>query len=499
MSIVKIQNCGVILTKQTKKRKVICMSKGKREQKRALRRLNLPILLLLVSVAGIAFGAYLRFEHFDLGTTINGVDCSFCTPEEAKERLEQVMNTSLKLYTMLPDGDIKLYDLTEEEIQTFEIKAPDVEVFEEMRNIQKQEPVWKRDQSKRTLTIEGNPYTVNKEAVREYLETVPELSTNMVKPQNAYLKIGDDDRLEIEPHVCGNELDFEEAFEYTVNALEAGENEVFLSEITKTEPDILVTDKSLQNAQRKINQVLDSVIRFILPDGTSISLDVEIMKHWVTENPDGSFTIDVEENLWSFVELLDQKVTEASSNMVFKSTGTGDISFSLPVYAKQVLDQETQVAKIKEVLYEGKETTMDLCLKSDPLSPYRNCKSYIELDITRQKLWLYVNGECILNGVDVVTGDESKNHGTPTGIYFLTYKARDVTLTDHKTYWSFVKYWMPFNGGIGFHDASWRYGIFGGEIYLTNGSHGCVNMAEDDAATLYQYINTEMPIFIYAS
>lgn len=35
-----------------------------------------------------------------------------------------------------------------------------------------------------------------------------------------------------------------------------------------------------------------------------------------------------------------------------------------------------------------------------------------------------------------------------------------------------VEYWMPFDGGIGFHDAPWR-DEFGGDIYLTSGSHGC--------------------------
>ena len=38
-----------------------------------------------------------------------------------------------------------------------------------------------------------------------------------------------------------------------------------------------------------------------------------------------------------------------------------------------------------------------------------------------------------------------------------------------------VKYWMPFNGGIGFHV---HHGSLhsGGSRYQTNGSHGCVNM-----------------------
>ncbi len=44
----------------------------------------------------------------------------------------------------------------------------------------------------------------------------------------------------------------------------------------------------------------------------------------------------------------------------------------------------------------------------------------------------------------------------------LTYKQRDATLKG-QGYASPVKFWMPFNGGIGFHDASWR-NTFGGTI-----------------------------------
>ncbi len=68
----------------------------------------------------------------------------------------------------------------------------------------------------------------------------------------------------------------------------------------------------------------------------------------------------------------------------------------------------------------------------------------------------------------------------------LAYKAKDQTLRGTKKadgtyeYETPVKYWMPFNGGVGFHDASWQT-TFGGSSYQTNGSHGCVNMPYDVA------------------
>ena len=50
---------------------------------------------------------------------------------------------------------------------------------------------------------------------------------------------------------------------------------------------------------------------------------------------------------------------------------------------------------------------------------------------------------------------------------------------------------MPFIGyKIGIHDASWRNGVFGGEIYKYNGSGACVNASEE--AAQYLYYNTDV-------
>ena len=78
---------------------------------------------------------------------------------------------------------------------------------------------------------------------------------------------------------------------------------------------------------------------------------------------------------------------------------------------------------------------------------------------------------------DCVTGNSSKGHDTPTGIYPINYLERDATLNG-ENYSSPVSYWMPFNGNIGLHDASWR-SSFGGNIYKYSGSHGCVNLPSE--------------------
>ena len=135
-------------------------------------------------------------------------------------------------------------------------------------------------------------------------------------------------------------------------------------------------------------------------------------------------------------------------------------------------------------------------------------REYVEdtaiiLDIQNQRLTFYKNGVVFMN-VPVITGMEG-SHDTPVGRYILkeSDKQRGVTLTgkndDGSTYHAYVEYWMPFinDRGIGFHDASWRSDdVYTTDTYHYNGSHGCVNMLESDAAKLYQNIQEDIDVLV---
>ena len=137
--------------------------------------------------------------------------------------------------------------------------------------------------------------------------------------------------------------------------------------------------------------------------------------------------------------------------------------------------------------------------EKDPIT--ENLNSYVEIDITRQMFFMYLNGECILE-TPTVTGNIGAGYYTPTGVFYLNNKVRDTVLRgsnrDGSKYASPVLYWMPFYKGFGMHDANWR-NKFGGEIYKNNGSHGCVNLPTNAAKTIYENITYDMPIFIYKS
>jgi len=120
--------------------------------------------------------------------------------------------------------------------------------------------------------------------------------------------------------------------------------------------------------------------------------------------------------------------------------------------------------------------------------------SYIEVDLTNQTLYLYKDTECILE-TPIVTGCVSRYMRTPTGVYKVLVRRMHVVLKgeDYETY---VKYWMQFYGGYGLHDAYWRW-QFGGNEYLYNGSHGCVNIPPDNAAFVFENITTGYPVIVH--
>ena len=74
--------------------------------------------------------------------------------------------------------------------------------------------------------------------------------------------------------------------------------------------------------------------------------------------------------------------------------------------------------------------------------------------------------------------------------------ADDLTYLVGTGYRSYVNYWMPFNGGIGLHDATWR-SEFGGDIYMYDGSHGCVNLPLANAGVIYNNVSAGTKVIVY--
>lgn len=110
----------------------------------------------------------------------------------------------------------------------------------------------------------------------------------------------------------------------------------------------------------------------------------------------------------------------------------------------------------------------------------------VVVDISDQHLKFYKRNAVALES-DVVTG--KPGHETNMGYQQVKATYENAELIG-PTWDVKVSVYAPFNNdGEGFHDAWWRPDTdFGGDTYMTNGSHGCVNMPLDKAKELVRQL-----------
>lgn len=137
----------------------------------------------------------------------------------------------------------------------------------------------------------------------------------------------------------------------------------------------------------------------------------------------------------------------------------------------------------------------------------RDWGAYVDIDITEQHARYYDADGNLLWESGVITGNPTRGNDTPTGVYYLRSKARDIVLrgpkdpeTNEYKWESKVSYWMPFIGSsIGLHDATWQASssFSNPNAYKTVGSHGCVNLPQDKAQELYDMLEVDTCVIVH--
>lgn len=442
--------------------------------------------IIIIFIGFIIARIYIK-DSFQYETIINGIDCSFLNINDSKKKLENSMN----------NAKIKLIFAEEKEYTClgayFNIQVDNTNILKNILLEQK-------NKSNKKIYSMQNLYKIDEQKVKEYLYSLAIFSNGNSdkEPINACLNWNEEKKqFYIEKEVLGNKLNMDDAYNYMLTSLQNGRTIIDFREITDITPEITANSLELKKQMEEINSIVSTTVEYKLYDGSSCILDCSTLKDWIYRNDDNEYIIDLDNNVPKFINEIAKKSEYELTSTKFNATGIGEIkiSFGRKTYAK--IDKEKEIDRLKKQLKNKENASWEVIYNELP--NYTNLKTYIELDLSRQRVWMYVDGECILN-TPCVTGNVSQGYSTPVGIYYLTYKTMNTTLEgynyDGSTYSSPVTYWMPFNGGIGFHDATWR-GSFGGNIYMTNGSHGCVNLPYWAASTIYTYINSSVPIIIY--
>ena len=230
---------------------------------------------------------------------------------------------------------------------------------------------------------------------------------------------------------------------------------------------------------------------------------------WKWMDVSGNSAVIPDEKIQEYVAELASKYNTRYISRTFETSTGKEVSFPAGKveYGYTIL-QDQECAQLKEDLQSGQAVEREPIYYShndwgNPMYYGRKGKddlngTYIEVNLTKQHMWFYKDGDLVIES-DVVTGDVAKNRETETGIFPLAYKKSPYTLVGGgpgDEYSVDVDYWMAFFEGQGLHDAPWK-SRFGGNIYKTDGSRGCVNLPVDVAKTVYENSKEGMAIVIY--
>lgn len=251
----------------------------------------------------------------------------------------------------------------------------------------------------------------------------------------------------------------------------------------------------------KVEQFQGCRIVYDMGDG-ELPLTPELVSSFIALDEAGGFLLDEMGNLTidetavaAFIDSLCQEYDTLGSARDFQSTRGDIVTVEGGTYGNKI-DREAELSYLLQALADHADEVHIPVYEKEARVRGRDDigDTYVEVDMKEQKLYYYEEGELLLE-TDVVTGSISGGHKTPAGVNFVYAMQRDRILRG-PDYESFVKYWAPVNRGIGIHDASWR-GSFGGEIYKTNGSHGCINVPPSVMKKLFDMLEIGVPVIMF--
>lgn len=426
-------------------------------------------------------------NHFYPGSKVNGIDISFKTINQAEEKISSVISG----YSLEVDGREGIKGkINGKEIGLVYNQKDKVKEFKNRQNPFK----WVTSLFNKKQFQIDNIMTFDKELLKEKLNKIAFFSSkNIIEPKDAAFEYSDNG-YKIVNEVNGNKIKKDAVYKSVENAILKDQNILNLDKANCYEkPKYTSKSKEVQEAKGILDKYSSLKITHTFGSNKEV-IDGSAINKWlyVDENMNVKFN---EKEIRKYVDSLAAKYNTFGKTRAF-ATALGK---TVEVYGGNygwIINKPEEVKGLIKVIEEGKDATKEPIYLQKAASHDNNDigTTYIEINLTRQHLWFYKNGALITQG-GVVTGNISENFETPSGIYILNYKERKATLKG-QDYSTEVDFWMPFNRNIGIHDAKWR-AEFGGNIYMTNGSHGCINSPYNLAKAIFDNIVPGTPIICY--
>lgn len=455
-----------------------------------------------VLILGIMYGAgvYYYKNRFFSNTEVNSIACGNMTVEEVekkikdkvedysieiqfKENKKEVIKGSDIAYTYVSDGKVK---------DSMEAQSPFLWV----------EGLFKKESYE---TAEKAEFDQAK--LKEKLESFGSMKDeNMTAPKDAYIAF-ENNQFVIKEETLGTAIEKEMLLNKLVEAVEKGEKTFSAEEAGAYKlPSVTKEDGNLKHQQEVWNSCAAVTVNYTFGDQKEV-LDGMTVKDWMTYDEAGNYVENLpvlQQNIRNYVDALGEKYNTVGKTRTITSTATGQpVAVEGGSYGYKIDSYGERTQLLADIQAHANVTREPVFAKTGKAYAENDIgNTYVEIDLTAQHLWYYKDGALLMDS-DIVSGTYyGYGRRTPGGTYSLAYKQRNQVLRPAPNpdgsyaYESPVSYWMPFNGGIGLHDANWR-GSFGGNIYLYSGSHGCINLPVSFAGGFYENIEAGCPIVCF--
>lgn len=440
--------------------------------------------VLVVIAGGYAYRSTYYQDRFLPNTSIDDIDISNKTVAEANDLLHD--RYSKQSFTIKEGNtDWKTINLAQFGLQT--------DFTKELEDLKDEQNQWTwgmayvsaaEDKKLGTVSVDQQKLTSETATIKEALETLNEGRT---ASKDATLKKGDDG-FSIEPEVVGDAIDVEQTVTDLQKAITSGESELDLTAYQK-KPSVTSDDKELAKEMESLNKIAQVNANYSI-NGSTFQIPTATIMDWLSYK-DGKNTID-EEKVRNYVADLGNQYNTSTNASTFKSTKQGEVSVPAGTLS-WTIQTDSETSALIEALKTGEDFTRSPVVlgSADPSGPLFG-NTYIEVDLKNQHMWYYKDGAVALE-TDIISGKPKSP--TPTGVFYVWNKERNATLTG-EDYSSPVDYWMPIDWtGVGIHDSDWQP-EYGGDLWKTRGSHGCVNTPPGVMKELFGMVEVGTPVIV---
>lgn len=448
--------------------------------------------VFLILIIGVyAYQVNFFKQHYLPQSTANGINISQMTYKEADKALAE--QSAKETFDILDNGQVWKQIPTSELGMEYNYSQDLKKIMDKQNNY-----LWfmnyfngQSHNLKDTSLNEDNLKAFSDALVVE----IGELNKGRVVSSNATIK-KNDQGFEIVPEVQGTNIETDKVIANLKEQLTSGKENLELEEFI-AKPAVTADNPDLKKNLTEVSKITDQAVNYVI-NGQNVPIPKAELANWIDYDEQNNKVALDKEKIRGYVASIGEQYNTSKNPTTFKSTARGEVSIPPGSYSWTIQTDTETDALYDELLKGGGVNRAPIAQGSASAGDPLIGNTYVEVDMQNQHMYYYRDGKLFLE-TDVVTGKPSTP--TPAGVSYVWNKERNSTLRgtndDGSKYATPVSYWMPIDWiGVGIHDSDWQP-AYGGELWKTVGSHGCVNTPPGVAAKLFEAIDVGTPVLAF--